>query len=604
MNCRFSGSGIFVPLKNKNERKDFRMKKLMLGNAAVARGAYEAGASVVSSYPGTPSTEITENIVKYEDIYVEWAPNEKVACEVAVGASIAGARSMTCMKHVGLNVMADPVFTASYTGVNGGMVICVADDQGMHSSQNEQDSRHYAKASKILMLEPSDSGECKDFVKKAYELSEEYDTPVFIRLSTRVSHSQSLVEEEEPINYELKPYEKNPAKFVMLPGNAIKRHVFVEERINKLREMAEKSDELNPIEKNSSKIGVIAGGIAYVYAKEALGNKVDFLKLGVVYPLPDERLKEFAKNYDKVFVIEELDPVIEEHCKALGLDVIGKDVFTLLGEYTPAMIKKAVLGEEPAEFNAIEEQIPVRPPVMCAGCPHRATYYVLKKLGLTVSGDIGCYTLGAAAPLQSIDTTICMGASISAAHGMAKARGQEFNKKLVSVIGDSTFMHSGITGLVDIVYNKGNNTVIILDNSITGMTGHQDNPTTGFTIRKEPTKQVNLVALCKSIGIEHIVVADPFDVKNFEKVVKEETEREEPSVIIAQRPCALLPNMRKTYNGLCEITDKCKKCKVCMKLGCPAISLVDGAVKIDATQCNGCGLCVNVCPFHAIEKVK
>ncbi len=604
MNCRFSGSGIFVPLKNKNERKDFRMKKLMLGNAAVARGAYEAGASVVSSYPGTPSTEITENIVKYEDIYVEWAPNEKVACEVAVGASIAGARSMTCMKHVGLNVMADPVFTASYTGVNGGMVICVADDQGMHSSQNEQDSRHYAKASKILMLEPSDSGECKDFVKKAYELSEEYDTPVFIRLSTRVSHSQSLVEEEEPINYELKPYEKNPAKFVMLPGNAIKRHVFVEERINKLREMAEKSDELNPIEKNGSKIGVIAGGIAYVYAKEALGNKVDFLKLGVVYPLPDERLKEFAKNYDKVFVIEELDPVIEEHCKALGLDVIGKDVFTLLGEYTPAMIKKAVLGEEPAEFNAIEEQIPVRPPVMCAGCPHRATYYVLKKLGLTVSGDIGCYTLGAAAPLQSIDTTICMGASISAAHGMAKARGQEFNKKLVSVIGDSTFMHSGITGLVDIVYNKGNNTVIILDNSITGMTGHQDNPTTGFTIRKEPTKQVNLVALCKSIGIEHIVVADPFDVKNFEKVVKEETEREEPSVIIAQRPCALLPNMRKTYNGLCEITDKCKKCKVCMKLGCPAISLVDGAVKIDATQCNGCGLCVNVCPFHAIEKVK
>ncbi len=604
MNCRFSGSGIFVPLKNKNERKDFRMKKLMLGNAAVARGAYEAGASVVSSYPGTPSTEITENIVKYEDIYVEWAPNEKVACEVAVGASIAGARSMTCMKHVGLNVMADPVFTASYTGVNGGMVICVADDQGMHSSQNEQDSRHYAKASKILMLEPSDSGECKDFVKKAYELSEEYDTPVFIRLSTRVSHSQSLVEEEEPINYELKPYEKNPAKFVMLPGNAIKRHVFVEERINKLREMAEKSDELNPIEKNGSKIGVIAGGIAYVYAKEALGNKVDFLKLGVVYPLPDERLKEFAKNYDKVFVIEELDPVIEEHCKALGLDVIGKDVFTLLGEYTPAMIKKAVLGEEPEEFNAIEEQIPVRPPVMCAGCPHRATYYVLKKLGLTVSGDIGCYTLGAAAPLQSIDTTICMGASISAAHGMAKARGQEFNKKLVSVIGDSTFMHSGITGLVDIVYNKGNNTVIILDNSITGMTGHQDNPTTGFTIRKEPTKQVNLVALCKSIGIEHIVVADPFDVKNFEKVVKEETEREEPSVIIAQRPCALLPNMRKTYNGLCEITDKCKKCKVCMKLGCPAISLVDGAVKIDATQCNGCGLCVNVCPFHAIEKVK
>lgn len=580
------------------------MKKLMLGNEAIARGAYEAGASVVSSYPGTPSTEITENIVKYEDIFVEWAPNEKVACEVALGAAIAGARSMTCMKHVGLNVMADPVFTASYTGVNGGMVICVADDQGMHSSQNEQDSRHYAKASKIPMLEPSDSGECKSFVKKAYELSEEYDTPVFVRLSTRVSHSQSLVEEEEPINYELKPYEKNPAKFVMLPGNAIGRHVFVEDRINKLREMSEKSDELNPIEDNGSKIGVIAGGIAYIYAKEALGDSVDFLKLGVVYPLPDKRLVEFAAKHEKVFVIEELDPVIEEHCKMLGLDVIGKDVFTLLGEYTPAMIKKAVKGEDAAEFSAIEEAIPVRPPVMCAGCPHRATYYVLKKLGLVVSGDIGCYTLGAAPPLQCLDTTICMGASVSAAHGMAKARGEEFNKKLVSVIGDSTFMHSGITGLVDIVYNKGNNTVIILDNSITGMTGHQDNPTTGYTIRKEPTKQVNLVALCKSIGVEHIVVADPFDIANFEKVVKEEVEREEPSVIIAQRPCALLPEMRKTYSGLCEITDKCKKCKICMKLGCPAISLVDGAVKIDATQCNGCGLCINVCPFHAIEKVR
>ncbi|MDO5396365.1 MAG: indolepyruvate ferredoxin oxidoreductase subunit alpha [bacterium] len=578
------------------------MKKLMLGNEAVARGAYEAGASVVSSYPGTPSTEITENIVKYEDIYVEWAPNEKVACEVAVGASIAGARSMTCMKHVGLNVMADPVFTASYTGVNGGMVICVADDQGMHSSQNEQDSRHYAKASKILMLEPSDSGECKSFVKKAYELSEEFDTPVFIRLSTRVSHSQSLVEEEEPVKYELKPYEKNPSKYVMLPGNAVGRHVFVEERINRLRAMAEQSDSLNPIEDNGSRIGVIAGGIAYIYAKEALGDSVDFLKLGVIYPLPDARLKEFAAKHDKVFVVEELDPIIEEHCKMLGIDVIGKDVFTLLGEYTPAMIKKAVTGEDPAEYNAVEEAIPVRPPVMCAGCPHRATYYVLKKLGLVVSGDIGCYTLGAAPPLQSIDTTICMGASVSAAHGMAKARGPEFNKKLVSVIGDSTFMHSGITGLVDIVYNKGNNTVIILDNSITGMTGHQDNPTTGYTIRREPTKQVNLAALCRSIGVEHIVVADPFDVKNFEKVVREEVEREEPSVIIAQRPCALLPNMRKIYNGLCEVTDKCKKCKVCMKLGCPAISLVDGAVKIDATQCNGCGLCINVCPFHAIEK--
>ena len=577
------------------------MKKLMLGNEAVARGAYEAGVTVVSSYPGTPSTEITENIVKYDNIYVEWAPNEKVACEVAIGASIAGARSMTCMKHVGLNVMADPVFTVSYTGVNRGMVLCVADDQGMHSSQNEQDSRHYAKASKILMLEPSDSAECKNFTKKAYELSEQYDTPVFLRLSTRVSHSQSLVEEEEKQDYQLKDYVKDPAKYVMMPGNAIKRHVAVEDRINALREMVETS-ELNTVEDNGSEIGVIAGGIAYLYAKEALGDKVNFLKIGIVYPLPEKKIKDFAAKCKKVFVIEELDPIIEEHCKAIGVDVIGKDVFTLQGEYTPSMIKKAVLNEEPAPYEEINEVIPVRPPVMCAGCPHRGTYYVLKKLGLTVSGDIGCYTLGAAAPLQSIDTTICMGASVSAAHGMAKARGEEFNKKLVSVIGDSTFMHSGITGLVDIVYNKGNNTVIILDNSITGMTGHQDNPTTGYTIRKEPTKQTNLVALCKSIGIEHVVVADPFDVKNFEKVVKEEVERDEPSVIIAQRPCALLKTVK--YTGHCEVTDKCKKCKVCMKLGCPAISLDNGNIKIDTTQCNGCGLCINVCPFGAIEKVE
>lgn len=577
------------------------MKKLMLGNEAVARGAYEAGVSVVSSYPGTPSTEITENIVKYDDIYVEWAPNEKVACEVAIGASIAGARSMSCMKHVGLNVMADPVFTVSYTGVNGGLVLCVADDQGMHSSQNEQDSRHYAKASKILMLEPSDSGECKDFTKKAYELSEQFDTPVFLRLSTRVSHSQSLVEEEERADVPLKDYEKNPQKYVMMPANAIKRHVVVEERIKALKEMAETS-ELNKIEKNGSKIGVIAGGIAYMYAKEALGDKADYLKLGIVYPLPEKKIKEFASNYDKVYVIEELDPVIEDYCKSIGVDVVGKEAFTLLGEYTPSMIKKAVLGESAPEFDMLDETIPVRPPVMCAGCPHRGTFYVLKKLGLVVSGDIGCYTLGAAMPLQSVDTTICMGASVSAAHGMAKARGKEFNKKLVSVIGDSTFMHSGITGLVDIVYNKGNNTVIILDNSITGMTGHQDNPTTGYTIRKEETKQVNLITLCKSIGIEHVVVADPFDVKNFEKVVKEEVEREEPSVIIAQRPCALLPNMRKKYSGHCKITDKCKKCKMCMKLGCPAISVDGDTVKIDTTQCNGCGLCTQVCPFGAIEK--
>lgn len=576
------------------------MKKLMLGNAAAAQGAYEAGVRVVASYPGTPSTEITENMVKYDDVYVEWSPNEKVAAEVAVGASIGGARAMSCMKHVGLNVMADPVFTAAYTGVNGGLVLCVADDPGMHSSQNEQDSRHYAKASKTAMLEPSDSQECKEFTRRAFELSEQFDTPFFIRLSTRVSHSQSMVEIGERENIDLKPYEKNVPKYVMMPAMAVKRHVVVEERTKKLTEFAENC-EFNRIELNDTKIGVITSGISYMYAKEALGNSVSYLKLGMVCPLPEKLIRDFASKVDKLYVIEELDPIIETHCKALGINVTGKDVFTLLGEYTPAMIKKAILGKDAPESVSIDEEIPARPPVLCPGCPHRGTFYVLKKLGLTVSGDIGCYTLGAVAPLASVDTTICMGASVSAAFGMAKARGSEFNKKLVSVIGDSTFIHSGITGLIDIVYNKGANTVIILDNSITGMTGHQDNPTTGKTIRGEATKQVDLLALCKAVGIDRVTVADPFDLKNFEAVVKTEVERDEPSVIIAQRPCALLKYVK--YSGHCSITDKCKKCKMCMKLGCPAISETpDGGVKIDLTQCNGCGLCTGVCPFGAIVK--
>ena len=574
-------------------------KKLLIGNAAVAQGAWEAGVHLVSSYPGTPSTEITESMVQYPEVYVEWAPNEKVAAEVAIGAAIGGGRAMTCCKHVGLNVMADPVFTASYIGVNGGLVIAVADDPGMHSSQNEQDSRHYAKAAKLTMLEPSDSGECKEFTKQAFEISEQFDTPVLLRLSTRVSHSQSLVEVEGRQEVALKPYEKNIAKNVMMPANAIRRHVTVEQRQQKLVEFAETTP-LNTVEDNGSNIGIITAGIAYMYAKEALGNRVNYLKLGMVYPLPQQKIRDFVKGLDKVYVVEELDPFIEEHCKVMGIDVIGKEVFTLLGEYTPDMIKKAVFNEDAAPFHPVDEAIPVRPPVMCAGCPHRGTFYVLKKLGLTVSGDIGCYTLGAVAPLQSVDTTICMGASVSAALGMAKVRGQEFNKKLVSVIGDSTFIHSGITGLIDIVYNKGANTVIILDNSITGMTGHQDNPTTGKTIRGEATKQVDLEKLCYAIGVEHVVIADPFDVKNFEKVVKEEVEREEPSVIIAQRPCALLKTVK--YTGNCIINDKCRNCKMCMKLGCPAISVKDNKVVIDKNQCNGCGLCVNVCPFGAIEK--
>ena len=579
------------------------MKKLLLGNAAVAQGAYEAGVKFVSSYPGTPSTEITECMATYpaEDVFVEWAPNEKVAAEAVVGAAIAGGRAMSCCKHVGLNVMADAIFTDSYIGVNGGAVFCVADDPGMHSSQNEQDSRHYARAAKIPMLEPSDSSECLNFTKLAFDLSEQFDTPVFVRLSTRVSHSQSLVEVGEREEHAVKPYEKNIPKHVMMPAMAKARHVLVEERTKKLIEYAETSA-LNVREDNGAKIGVITAGIAYEYAKEALGNQVNYLKLGMVWPIAANLIRDFVASCDKVYVIEELDPFIENECRALGLDVCGKDLFTMLGEYTPAMIRSVVLGENGPACTNPEEVLPNRPPVLCPGCPHRGTFYVLKKLGLTVSGDIGCYTLGAVAPLASVDTTICMGASISAAHGMAKVQGPAFNKKLVSVIGDSTFMHSGITALSDIVYNKGTNTVIILDNSITGMTGHQDNPTTGKTIRGEATRQVDLIKLCGALGIEHVTVCDPFDVKAFEKVVREETARDDVSVIIAQRPCALLKSVK--YEGHCEITEACRKCKLCMKLGCPAISVYDdGTVHIDATQCNGCGLCVGVCPFSAIRKV-
>ncbi len=579
------------------------MKKLMLGNAAVAQGAYEAGVHLVSSYPGTPSTEITECMATYpaEEVFVEWAPNEKVAAEVAIGAAIAGGRAMTCCKHVGLNVMADPLFTDSYIGVTGGAVFCVADDPGMHSSQNEQDSRHYARAAKIVMLEPSDSAECKEYTKAAFDLSEQFDTPVLVRLSTRVSHSQSLVEIGERENHPVKDYEKNIPKHVMMPAMAIKRHVIVEERTKKLEAYAADCP-FNTVEDNGSEIGVITAGISYQYAKEALGDRVNYCKLGIVWPLSEDYLRAFAAKCKKLYVIEELDPFIEDACRAMGIAVEGKSLFTMLGEYTPTMIARAILGEEAPASIAPAEALPARPPVMCAGCPHRGTFYVLKKLGLTVSGDIGCYTLGAVAPLSSVDTTICMGASVSAAHGMAKVKGADFAHKLVSVIGDSTFMHSGITGLADIVYNKGINTVIILDNSITGMTGHQENPTTGKTIRGEATRQVDLVKLCAGLGIEHITVADPFDVKNFEKVVKEECARDDVSVIIAQRPCALLKGVK--YTGHCEIGESCRKCGVCMKLGCPAISrdAESGAVHIDPTQCNGCGLCVGVCPFGAIEK--
>ena len=576
------------------------MKKLMLGNEAVARGFYEAGCRVVSSYPGTPSTEITEYAATYDDIYCEWAPNEKVGMEVAFGASLAGARSACCMKHVGLNVAADPLFTLSYTGVNGGLVVFVADDPGMHSSQNEQDSRHYAIAAKLPMLEPADSVEAKEFTKAAFELSEKFDTPVIVRMCTRIAHSQCAVELCEPLAKVKRDYVKDPKKYIMAPANAIAKHPVVEARCAAIAEYAE-SSELNKVEIfDNSELGIITSGTSYQYVKEVFGDSVSVLKLGLVNPLPTKLITDFAKKHKRVVVIEELDPVIESFCKTLGLSVEGKNLFPICGEFSQSMVAKA-FGIETGAFTASDDVIPVRPPVMCAGCPHRATFYVLKKLGLVVSGDIGCYTLGAVAPLASVDTTICMGASVSAALGMAKARGSEFNKKLVSVIGDSTFIHSGITGLIDIVYNKGANTVIILDNSITGMTGHQENPTTGYTIRGEETRAVDLLALCRAVGIDNVTVADPFDLDNFEKIVKTETEREEPSVIIAQRPCALLKRVK--YTGHCEIdSEKCKKCKKCMKLGCPAISVIDGAVKIDLTQCNGCGLCVNVCPFDAIEK--
>lgn len=573
------------------------MKKLMLGNEAFARGLYESGCKIASSYPGTPSTEITEAVAKYEEVYAEWAPNEKVAMEVAIGASIAGARSFCAMKHVGLNVAADPLYTAAYTGVNAGMVIAVADDPGMHSSQNEQDSRHHAVASKVPMLEPSDSAECKEFAMKAYEISEQFDTPVIVRLSTRVSHSQSSVEISDRKDCGLREYVKNPQKYVMMPAFAKNRHVFVEERTKKLIEYSETSP-LNKIEVNNSEIGVISSGIAYQYAKEALGNTVSYLKLGIVNPLPEKIIKDFAAKFKKIYVIEELDGIIESHCKALGINVIGKELFGYIGELSQSIISEKILGKK-NEYQTFSEDIPVRPPVMCAGCPHRGLFYSLAKLKVTVSGDIGCYTLGAAAPLCAMDTTICMGASVSAIHGFNKARGAESEKKTVAVIGDSTFMHSGITGLVNIAYNSTNSTVIILDNSITGMTGHQQNPTTGYNLKGDVAAKVCLETLCKAVGIERVRVVDPYNMAETEKAIKEELAVEEPSVIISRRPCALLKYV-KHKPALKVDTDKCKSCKACLKIGCPAVSMQNGKAYIDHTQCVGCGICTEMCHFDAI----
>lgn len=573
------------------------MKKLMLGNEAIARGLYEAGVKIVSSYPGTPSTEITENAVKYDEIYCEWAPNEKVATEVAFGASLRGVRSACAMKHVGLNVAADPLFTLSYTGVTGGLVIFVADDPAMHSSQNEQDSRHYAIAAKIPMVEPSDSAEAKDFVKKAYKLSEEFDTPVLFRMCTRVAHSQSAVELEEREEHPAPAYVKNPQKFLMSPANAIRRHPFVEERLKRLADFSD-GETFNRVEWEDKKLGIICSGTCYQYVKEAFGNAASVLKLGMIYPLPEKTIRDFAAQVEKLYVIEELDGVYENQIRAMGIECIGKELFSPLGEYNQATIRAAFGLKEP-ESVSTDTPVPVRPPIMCAGCPHRGMFYVLAKNKITALGDIGCYTLGSAAPLCALDSVLCMGASVSGLHGFNKAGGEENEKKTVCVIGDSTFIHSGMTGLVNISYNASNSTVIILDNSITGMTGHQQNPTTGYNIKGDPANAVNLEAFCRAIGIERVRVVDPYNLKECEDAVKEELSVNAPSVIISRRPCMLLKYV-KPKPPLNVNAEKCVGCKSCMKIGCPAISVKNKKAKIDFTQCVGCGVCEQLCKFNAI----
>lgn len=571
----------------------------MLGNEAVARGLYEAGAKVVSSYPGTPSTEITEYAAKYDEIYCEWAPNEKVAAEVAFGASLRGVRSACAMKHVGLNVAADPLFTLSYTGVNGGLVLFVADDPAMHSSQNEQDSRHYAIAAKVPMIEPSDSAEAKEYVKQAFELSEEFDTPVIVRMCTRIAHSQYAVELEPRQEKPLGEYVKNPAKYIMAPANAAKRHPFVEERTKRLQEVAETS-RFNRVEKTDSEMGIICAGTCYEYVKEVFGDSVSVLKLGMINPLPEKLIRDFAAGVKQLYVIEELDGIIEQHVKALGVDCIGKQMFSPVGEYNQATIRRAFGMEEPKSVCA-DSEIPVRPPVMCAGCPHRGMFYTLVKNKVTVLGDIGCYTLGSTAPLFALDSTLCMGASVSGIHGFNKAGGSESEHKTACVIGDSTFMHSGMTGLVNIAYNNSNSTVIILDNSITGMTGHQQNPTTGYNIKGDPAAAVNLEDLCHAIGIHRVRVVDPYNLKECDEVLKEELAADEASVIISRRPCVLLKYVKPKPPVKVD-ADKCVSCKMCMKLGCPAISMKQGKAHIDFTQCVGCGVCEQLCKVGAIQK--
>ncbi|MEX1306936.1 MAG: indolepyruvate ferredoxin oxidoreductase subunit alpha [Eubacteriales bacterium] len=573
------------------------MQELLLGNEAVARGAWEAGCTVAAAYPGTPSTEITENIAKYDDIYAEWSPNEKVALEVGIGASIAGARTLVCMKHVGLNVAADPLFTVAYTGVNGGLVIVVADDPGMHSSQNEQDSRYYARAAHIPCLEPSSSEEAKDMIKMAFELSESYDTPVMVRMTTRVSHSRGLVEMQDRVDVPLKDYVKDVAKNVMMPGMARGRHKVVEAREIKLAEDCNALD-INQEIKKDSKIGVITSGLPYQYTLQALPD-ASILKLGLVYPLPMKKIKAFAKTVDRLIVIEELEPLIERDIKAAGIACEGKELFTIQGEYSTNMITDAILGTSQGDI-APEAGLPIRPPIMCPGCPHRGAYYIMKKMKLTVTGDIGCYTLGALPPLASMDACVCMGASIGMAHGMEKARGKEFAGKTVAIIGDSTFMHSGLTGLANVVYNSGNSTVIIVDNRTTGMTGHQNNPTNGLSIKGEPAHEIDITAVCQALGVGYIKTIDPFDLKGFQAGLKEALAFDGPSVIISKRECALLDKSKWEKPYYVE-ADTCIGCKTCIRLGCPALVNDGEKVRIDTALCVGCGLCASVCPTSAIK---
>lgn len=574
-------------------------QKIMLGNEAIARGAYEAGVKVSAAYPGTPSTEISENIVKYKEIYAEWSPNEKVAAEVAIGASISGVRAMFSMKHVGVNVASDPLYTISYSGVNGGLVLVAADDPGLYSSQNEQDTRCVARAAIVPVLEPSDSQEAKDFVKFAFDMSEKYDTPVIVRTTTRLAHSQGLVTLEDRTEVEDKVYERNPGKYVMMPGNAKQRHLYVEQRMKDLA--ADGCDfPINKVEYHDTSIGFITSGIPYQYVKEACPN-ASVLKLGMVHPLPKKLIQEFASKVDKLYIFEELEPVIEEQVKSWGIECIGKEIFTIQGEYSANMIRKAVLGEEISVNPAAG--LPARPPILCPGCPHRSVYSVLNKLKIHAAGDIGCYTLGAVAPLSVVDTTVCMGASISTLHGMEKAKGKDYIKNWVAVIGDSTFMHTGVNSLLNMVYNQGTGTVMILDNSTTGMTGHQDHAATGKTLMGEVVPAINIPGLCKAMGIKNVVEVSAFELPELERVIKEEVAKDEVSVIITKAPCVLLKG-NKFPNKCVPLPEKCKKCGACLRPGCPALTKnEDGTISIDETMCNACGLCKQLCKFGAIETV-